>query len=115
VTQATCYHPPGFIFDTAAIDKTLKEQEVSLAEAAAQATCGYTANEPNWSTLLKGMNKFPSCDCTVNSRLLTAAARHGQRDAFTSTTIILFIIDREQRELPKRTSRDGLMVNQSRI
>lgn len=29
---------PRFIFDTAAIDKTLKEQEVSLAEAAGRAT-----------------------------------------------------------------------------
>lgn len=61
---------PRFIFDTAAIDKTLKEQEVSLAEAAGRATCGYTANEPKWSTLLKGMNKFPSVDCIINSRLL---------------------------------------------
>ena len=61
---------PGFIFDTAAIDKTLKEQEFSLAEAAGQAPCGYTANEPKWSTLLKGMNKFPSFDCIINSRLL---------------------------------------------
>lgn len=61
---------PGFIFDTAAIDKTLKEQEVSLAEAAGQPTCVYTANELKWSTLLKGMNKFPSSDCFINSRLL---------------------------------------------
>lgn len=33
MSHAPCSHPPGFLFNTAAIDKTLKEQEVSLAEA----------------------------------------------------------------------------------
>lgn len=78
---ATCdlcslFPSPGFIFHTAAIDKALKEQEVSLAEAAGQAACGCTANEPKWSTLLKGMNKFPSFACTISSLLLNSAPPH---------------------------------------
>lgn len=82
---------PRFIFHTAAIDKTVKEQEVSLAEAAGRATCGYTANEPKWSTLLKGMNKFPGFDCIVNSRSLAVLklSTTTLRGTFTHTAITL--------------------------
>lgn len=63
---------PRSVCHTAAIDKTLKEQEVSLAEAPGRASCGCTANEPKWSTLLKAFPSFQALTAAPAAACLAA-------------------------------------------
>lgn len=79
---------PRSVCHTAAIDKTLKEQEVSLAEAPGRASCGCTANEPKWSTLPKAFTSFQALTVAPTAACLAATMLRMQRDTATSTTAV---------------------------